>query len=294
MALNLKETAGRASSHKQATAQHPLTDQVPDEDYLCDECRAVDWSSLLGLASGRLLEEEAVYIRPVPKDLEELWTSPCKVCRIVSLLEKQWASAKGGEWWLTARLAEHVLLVPARVNLQGVSQCTVLEVWKTGLKFDWTYTSCLAALTHSGQDDFDVGPRRIVPDAIDYGWVEDLSKICEENHQACANADRCGEILGLRMIDVSARTVIEVSGRCKYVALSYVWGKSMDAQSCDNLSAPPLVIEDAITVAASLGYKYLWVDKYVSAKDQASRPHGINYSDVVPSAFRKTLQRSIA
>jgi hypothetical protein len=63
----------------------------------------------------------------------------------------------------------------------------------------------------------------------------------------------------LRVIDVDALNVIAAPEKCEYVALSYVWG-------AHPVTAPrkfPSVVEDSFVVTKNLGYKYLWVDKYV-------------------------------
>jgi len=43
----------------------------------------------------------------------------------------------------------------------------------------------------------------------------------------------------------------------RYVTLSYVWGKDSSSEEM------PLVVRDSITVTKKLGYRYLWVDRYV-------------------------------
>jgi hypothetical protein len=69
----------------------------------------------------------------------------------------------------------------------------------------------------------------------------------------------------------------------KYIALSYVWGKSQSyvltrstlAEKCSrlDLSRVPKTILDAIEVTRRLGYKYLWVDALCISQDSDSTEH---------------------
>ncbi|KAF2993208.1 hypothetical protein E8E13_000282 [Curvularia kusanoi] len=62
-------------------------------------------------------------------------------------------------------------------------------------------------------------------------------------------------------------TVVDAPQSCDYVALSYVWGGTKEASFTtgdvlgDDL---PQTIQDSIKVTRELGFKYLWVDRYVS------------------------------
>jgi hypothetical protein len=54
---------------------------------------------------------------------------------------------------------------------------------------------------------------------------------------------------------------------CQYVALSYVWGDLEPGPSVEHGILPaqlPRTIEDSILATRLLGYRYLWIDKYVT------------------------------
>ncbi|KAH6664648.1 heterokaryon incompatibility protein-domain-containing protein [Halenospora varia] len=70
----------------------------------------------------------------------------------------------------------------------------------------------------------------------------------------------------LRVIDVAAQKVIAPPEKCEYVVLSYVWGaRGPNAFS----SIFPKVAENSLVVTSTLGYKYLWVDKYCIDQNNA-------------------------
>ena len=65
----------------------------------------------------------------------------------------------------------------------------------------------------------------------------------------------------LKVIDCVERKIDDAPPNCEYIALSYVWGAN---QECPSLREKlPQTIEDSITTVLHLGYRYLWVDRYV-------------------------------
>lgn len=149
-----------------------------------------------------------------------------------------------------------------KARLSGVSQCTILGAWVGDGAVDLRRSPCLAILD-SGNMKLDVAPRNICPNRIDFDIFRELMRHCDRNHKVC-HRNESQNVVGLRVIDVQTQTVIRAPDNCNYLALSYVWGKPTDSDLSDDLRKPPLVIEDAISVTRTLGYKYLWVDRYVS------------------------------
>jgi hypothetical protein len=65
----------------------------------------------------------------------------------------------------------------------------------------------------------------------------------------------------MKVIDCVKRIIVPAPLDCVYIALSYVWGTN---QACPSLEGRlPQTIEDSITTVLHLGYRYLWVDRYV-------------------------------
>ena len=82
-------------------------------------------------------------------------------------------------------------------------------------------------------------------------------------------------IPGFRVIDCLDETVVTPASGCEFVALSYVWGPAkpvkgggggvMPATSTFRLNTLPCVVRDAMEVTLGLGFRYLWVDRYLSS-----------------------------
>jgi hypothetical protein len=90
-------------------------------------------------------------------------------------------------------------------------------------------------------------------------------RICADHHKACTvDMHLQSTLRGLKVIDCTRRTLVTRPPGCHYVALSYVWGA--EKQSCSLQDQLPQAIEDSLIVTLALGHRYLWVDRFVSAR----------------------------
>ncbi|KAF2129809.1 HET-domain-containing protein [Dothidotthia symphoricarpi CBS 119687] len=144
-------------------------------------------------------------------------------------------------------------------------------------------------LTHNNQapqvENYDVRLSR--QSYVDFDilktWIDD----CQNHHlQHCTRKDyeRLDHPPGFRVIDCYTKEIIEVSTRCTYVALSYVWGAPTENESsscpepgCSRYDTLPLrlprTVQDAVEVVVRLGYRYLWIDKYCIDQSDKSTLH---------------------
>lgn len=66
-----------------------------------------------------------------------------------------------------------------------------------------------------------------------------MVRLYEDNHKICTQIGLSNDLAGLRVIEISTLAVVEAPVRCKYVALSYVWGNpTTDPSPCEDLSRP--------------------------------------------------------
>ncbi|KAI1340516.1 heterokaryon incompatibility protein-domain-containing protein [Xylariaceae sp. FL0016] len=101
------------------------------------------------------------------------------------------------------------------------------------------------------------GPRTVSP-TFDSALVREWLRCCKHHHSRCRSQGP--RKLFLNLIDCKARNVVRnfdtlalTNTDLDYVALSYVWGNNNDVSK-----VLPLVIDDAIKVTLTLGYRYLW------------------------------------
>ncbi|KAJ0109926.1 HET-domain-containing protein [Diaporthe amygdali] len=126
----------------------------------------------------------------------------------------------------------------------------------------------------------DLECRTIAPNSIDYNKLKDLVRICEKRHKRCCAAEPRPKVLGLEVIDTKTQEVIKAPDQCKYLALSYVWGEQSGGSPGHSIQSSPPVIKDAISVTNSMGYNYLWVDRYCIS-DPEERPRIISQMDQI-------------
>lgn len=202
-------------------------------------------------------------IRSLNTTFAELVTSRCRICRILAHIKP--ASLDGLSCVVKAIRADALL---PEIDLFGDRPPYVLLSLKPENESDTFYKQHPSvAILKSDDQNINMRPRLLQPNIIDYDLIKESIHYCDCNHKkSCPGS--AGTITvsgGLRVIDVRTRTVIEAPSRCRYAALSYVWGSQTGGIALDEgLGSPPLVIEDAFSVCASLRLDFLWVDRYVS------------------------------
>ena len=127
------------------------------------------------------------------------------------------------------------------------------------------------------------------------GWLSSCATIHGDKCEGLKTKDSSTSTKPLILVDVVHRRLVECSPSCRYITLSYVWGKvstfqtSManfsELQKDDALtrigSKIPRVIRDSIDVVANLGEKYLWVDALCIVQDGPSKPAEISRMDTI-------------
>jgi hypothetical protein len=162
---------------------------------------------------------------------------------------------------------------------------------------------------------------RLIGDQIDFTMVRNWLSMCQTWHGSqCDKSqmlnhkvdDPASEIPSFRLIDVVDNCIVHAPCNCKYVALSYVWGR-IDPQTIlrtlrsnvvelekpgalglpDNHARIPLTIRDAIQAVKELHLRYLWVDSMCIIQDDmsegSSKMDAISKMDLVYGAAYLTI-----
>jgi hypothetical protein len=96
--------------------------------------------------------------------------------------------------------------------------------------------------------------------------ISEWLALCRQHHRKCIPTHQNSTLGGLKVIDCIGRCVVTAPAACSYVALSYVWGESHGYEqlfSDVETKNLPQTIQDSIEVTRRLGFRYLWVDRYV-------------------------------
>lgn len=244
-------------------AQHPSENQTGHEEFLCDDCRAVDWSSLPTLAADSLLDNENLEVRSLNATVEELRNSSCKICAVLSTIKEQFLDGKNCvlkalPLCRSLTYDGHSLSYPSS-SPNIPSRCTVLSIFEETDPYNESLGPRGLAVVRLDE----LKSRRIAQTSVDYNNLKHLIKICEGEHKESCAAGTGPNVLGLEVINTKTQEVIKAPDDCEYLALSYVWGKGEVGSFFHDIQNAPPVVKDAISVTNTMGYSYLWVDRYV-------------------------------
>lgn len=98
---------------------------------------------------------------------------------------------------------------------------------------------------------------------VSFSQIRENLDICKKHHQSCSLGSY-RSLVNLRVIDCWQRVLVDAPIDCRYVALSYVWGEPSSSEDFVLSQSLPSTIEDTILATIRLGYRYLWIDRYVS------------------------------
>ncbi|KAK4459457.1 heterokaryon incompatibility protein-domain-containing protein [Cladorrhinum samala] len=134
-------------------------------------------------------------------------------------------------------------------------------------------------------DSSNLGPGFRTPDRlsvpIDINKIRQWLKTCDAHHHCNASTPLRDAGHAAWLVDVSRRCIVPFKNE-PYVALSYVWGKassvSLTKSNLSKLRTPgalsneplPKTILDAMTLVASLGLQYLWIDRLCIIQDDVA------------------------
>ncbi|KAF2452294.1 heterokaryon incompatibility protein-domain-containing protein [Lineolata rhizophorae] len=130
--------------------------------------------------------------------------------------------------------------------------------------------------------------RSVNVDKVNFAAISRWISSCDQLHATCGAWPLSGMNFEFRVIDVLAGCVTRAPPKCRYLALSYVWGIGFDTAMLtrDNLQklsqqgalfdtaiSLPATIRDSMILCQKLGERYLWVDSLCILQDSAEDKH---------------------
>ncbi|KAF2825083.1 HET-domain-containing protein [Ophiobolus disseminans] len=116
---------------------------------------------------------------------------------------------------------------------------------------------------------------------------------CESKHRYSCSPTTPGILQNFRVLDCRSMKVVPAPLGCRYVALSYVWGQNtavLDAAASLKHDKFPKTISDSCFVAQSLGYNYLWVDRFcIDQADHCAKHQQVAQMANIYSAAQLTI-----
>ncbi|KAM0559750.1 hypothetical protein ACHAPJ_004274 [Fusarium lateritium] len=233
-----------------------------DENPPCAICATIDFPSLLNWRPG----QPRPWI-PLAHTLAEL--SACPYCIFFqALVGSEPDSTRKFTPYLRIRQAFERLGVKEKHELGGA---VLFEVSTKSKTLPWGYIvpivegkGDMAGYT----DSTPVIRGRVIPPKLDFALPRTWMDFCMTNHAHTACASPGPPIRGLKLVDCREKQVVFVDDlnaeAVEYVTLSYVRGSPTD-EEWDHNGLPeklPPLLADAVAVTKSLGFRYLWIDRF--------------------------------
>jgi hypothetical protein len=98
---------------------------------------------------------------------------------------------------------------------------------------------------------------------ISFSQIREHIDVCMKHHESCS-LEYYRPLVDLRVIDCKHRLLVDAPTDCRYIALSYVWGEVSSPEDYVLSHSLPPTIEHSIITTLRLGFRYLWIDRYVS------------------------------
>lgn len=225
---------------------------------ICYRCSAIPWDSPYG-------PHDTGFVT-ISESVEVLQVSTCRICR-----------------FLARSIMMHKHLHADRYVLCWKNKRYIREdryLW--GSQLESNLASCIALLSNNTswhpllttnrasvmETNFSIESLR--PAFLNFENVKKLIRNCESGHTRCRSQGE-KRLKGLRLIDCERRVVIDIPkddrlGHPPFVALSYVWGSTthrLNSINLDESKSVPKTIQHSILATTSLGYRYLWIDRFV-------------------------------
>ena len=264
---------------------------ITRSDRICYECSKIPWDTLFG-PEIRLEPDIGVWYDPVWHKSKVDLKTECRICRFFAkVLKDSFHGTENGRCFaITCHYAaglgldlpsaflevEHFEMKHSDyyggvvLSCQPTSQVTrkVLEKAFTGYKFNRDLPTVKKPLLDPGQTLF--------PADVNVALLKSWLDVCIEKHDHQCRPRPTDGLKDLKVIDCEHRRIVPAPPACRYAALSYVWGKEgKKVGSTNTREIIPKTVEDAIKTTLSLGYRYLWVDRYVGRPQCLSVPDSV-------------------
>jgi hypothetical protein len=227
-------------------------------DGLCETCASIPWESLADPSKAPPGELPLFY-----ETTEDLMSSACHVCQFLGKV----ITSREMPLFPSAPIYRFVLKENMIVDNQNIGvlqfiQATTRAVWPLPVHDD---SHVLVIQSRSSSENQTI--QSLMIGGIPVEVLKHSIATCQQKHGDYCSPKSPSILRNLKVFDCETYKVILAPVNCHYVALSYVWGTKAAHTKATASFTPnslPKTIADSCSVVQSLGYKYLWVDRYVS------------------------------
>lgn len=273
-------------------------DDAPSTENYCGSCSRINFEALNDDPENVLGDSIGFSVREIGT-INDGWHN--RTCRLCNLLTDIWQRNKsyfrGANLCLVLLSARNVSRytgpVPISIRHRNILLLShpqprrVFEVDHTILNaLDIVGPLFVSSLKLESDNCISVRP--IDSTRIDYSLLRGWLGQCHQHHADICGNSRKETMSRLQVLDCRTRRVGPHIPGIEFVALSYVWGHTMEQR----LRQPefPRTVEDAIKVTLELGFRYLWIDRYCipQTDELVSKMHTANM-DIIYSCATLTI-----
>jgi hypothetical protein len=227
-----------------------------DEDGLCQTCASIPWEDM-----AKPSETPPIEIPLIHQTTKVLRSSTCRVCRFLgNVITTHEIPFFPSEPPYHLKFKKNMAIEDQHIGELEFVRATSRDLWP--LTSD-VRVLVIQKRSHAMDRKF----QSLMIGGMPLEVLKDSMAICQQEHGHECSPKNAKLLQDVKVLDCETCEVVPAPTDCSYVALSYVWGARMTNPSMKATLMPgnlPRTVADSCFVVQSLGYKYLWVDRYVS------------------------------
>ncbi|KAF2732088.1 HET-domain-containing protein [Polyplosphaeria fusca] len=257
------------------TTYSPWNTRPKASESLCDVCRAIDIEQVFTMPDLAAMTQKGggVIVRHLQS--HDVFSIDCDLCQILLRIKRARIGKQKLHWCMVAYSAVRMFVA------NEVQQDSVILTMQP---YEERLPSRVWRFLISTEQDQDTFHGRKLGERIDWTVVKQWIEFCNRHHSQHCRKFYVLQLPGFKVIDCTNRQIVDVENLLRptqthkafeYVTLSYVWGLN-NSKTPVQKALPevlPATIEDAVTACNSLGFRYLWIDRYCVPQndDEADR-----------------------
>jgi hypothetical protein len=283
----------------------PGFEALPDSArQLCARCKAIDWEAVFNQVVDTDPGFDGLYVTdPAPVE------SVCPLCQLF-VGDRLYPSTAGyyhfapinsNEYELRAYYSKQTFKFDSGFNIRQDRRSgsdMVLLAYVLKAADDKEYHRLLSLQPVQRVHEV-LTVRRIQPYKCDLSLASRWVNHCHTFHTGVCALIQSESFKPLRVIDCESKPlrIVNTPVDCKYAALSYLWGTSVDVTLASNfptregiLPGLPKVVADSIEVTRRLSLRYLWIDRYcINQFNEADKALQIRHMDKIYAGAHVTI-----